>query len=129
MPHSWKRGTVVYPHVHWTKTTDAGGDVIWEYAYKVIKDGTIAPAWSAWIGRAYRSFVLGATQTTMMDIFPALVIGESGLSSIVVVKVRRNVNALEDNYSADAKWWEFDMHVLSDSRGSSLPTVKDEAGI
>jgi len=134
MPHSWKRGTFVYPHIHWTKTSDAAGDVIWEYKYRIIQNNAIAPAWSSWIAAPDRSYEPGSTQMTIMDIFPILeipvaVFPEINVSAIFSVVVRRNTGSSSDTYGADAKFWEFDIHVLNDSQGSTLEISKGSVGL
>ena len=43
LPHAWEHGTGVRFHIHWAKTTDAAGDVEWEYRYRRWANGAVAP--------------------------------------------------------------------------------------
>ena len=47
MPHAWKEGSSISPHVHWQKTTSAAGDVLWRMRYKMAPIGEVMDAdWS-----------------------------------------------------------------------------------
>lgn len=130
MPHAWQVGTNVYPHVHWEKTTDAAGDVEWEYRYRITSIGDIVPSWSSWIAATDRlNEDPGSTQKQTVDIFPVLDMSEADLSCIISVQLRRNVDASDDDYGADARLWEFDVHYLRDSAGSDGEWEKGEVGL
>lgn len=124
MLHSWKLESYVIPHVHWGKTTDAAGDVEWEYRYRIINEGQIPPAWSSWIGATGRSQTIGADQTHIVDTFPELDMTGVELSAMISVQLRRNVDHEDDNYGADARLWEFDIHYQRDGLGSFEPWLK-----
>jgi hypothetical protein len=124
MPHAWKEGSAISPHLHWSKTTDAAGDVEWEYRYRVIGIGEVPPAWSTWTAADSRSAEPGATQAHTLDAFPDIDMTGQTLSSIVSFQIRRNPAAADDNYAADARLWEFDVHYQIDSRGSAEEFVK-----
>jgi hypothetical protein len=46
------------------------------------------------------------------------------LSAIVSMQVRRAAGEAEDNYDADARLWEVDIHYQIDARGSSEQFTK-----
>lgn len=113
-------------HVHWSKTTDAAGDVEWEYRYRIFSEGDIPPSWSAWAAADTRSSAVDATQKQIIDGFPDIDMSGQEVSCIVSIQVRRNPAAADDTYGADAKLWSVDMHYLSDSfkAGSDLEYTK-----
>jgi len=124
MPHEWKEGSEIRPHIHWSKTSDAAGGVEWEYRYRVFNVGDVVPAWSDWLAADSQSSDPGATQAMVIDGFPDIDMTGFTLSAMISVAIRRNVDATDDTYAADAKLWEFDIHYQIDSRGSAEEFVK-----
>jgi len=117
MPHAWD-STPIRPHVHWGKTTDAAGDVVWEYRHRIFNNNTIPPAWSSWIAATTRSQTIGSDQTCLVDGFAEIdMTGKIG-SCILSTQYRRNPDAAGDTYAADARLWEADIHYRSHGQGS-----------
>jgi hypothetical protein len=119
MPHSWKIGTNIHPHVHWMPTTTATGTVAWylEYTwtdgYNTFPAPTIISAISATEGQWKH-------QRTNL---PAIDGSEiSDISSMLICRLYRNPNA--DTYANDAGLLEFDIHYESDTLGSRLEFTK-----
>ena len=46
LPHCWKMGSAISPHVHWVKTTSAAGTVKWTLSYRWADLGETLSAWS-----------------------------------------------------------------------------------
>jgi hypothetical protein len=118
--HDWAGGVIDEGlqgrlHVHWSKTTDAAGDVEWEMRHRIFSDGDIPPAWSSWAAADTRSGTVDATQKQLIDGFPDIDMSGQEISCILSIQVRRNPAATDDTYGADAKIWSADMHYLSDS--------------
>ena len=128
MPHDWKQESIIHPHAHWVKTSDATGEVIWQYRYKVWNIDEIAPSWSSWITADGRSQEPGATQVTVVEDFPEIDMTGFKISCMVSFQFRRDPTNENDDYGADAKLWEFDLHYLRNSFGSNLESVKDSIG-
>jgi hypothetical protein len=118
LPHSWQHGTGVRFHVHWAKSTDAAGDVVWEYRYRRWANNAIAPAWSDWIAATTRSQTIAADQTTLIDGWPEL--SMTGLlgSCLLSIQLRRNPDAETDTYAADARLYDADCHYRAYGLGS-----------
>jgi hypothetical protein len=117
LPHSWA-GTGLRPHVHWAKTSDASGNVIWEMRYRVWDNGDVAPAWSEWAAATGRSEILPADQRTMLDSWPEIAMTGLRASCFLSVQIRRNASAANDTYAADARLWEADAHYQVQGFGS-----------
>lgn len=126
MPHGWKQESIIHPHAHWAKTTDAAGEVIWQYRYRAWNMNEIAPAWSGWITANGRSEEPGSTQKTIIEDFPEIDMTGFKISCMLSFQLRRDPTNENDNYGADAKLWEFDLHHLKDGLGSSLKLVKSD---
>lgn len=126
IPHSWKEGTIIYPHVHWSKTTDAAGDVAWEYRYRIINVNQIVPSWSSWIPVATRSFAVASEQRLIIDEFPPLTMTTVTLSAMLSIQIQRNT--ANDDYGDDARFWEWDAHIEKNKHGSEQPFVEGSVG-
>jgi hypothetical protein len=107
--HSWDL-TPVRPHIHWGKTTNAAGGVVWELRYRIINHNAPPPAWSAWVAAPGRSAVLGSNQNTIVDYWDPIDMTGSRRSDMLSVQMRRNPAATADTYGADARLWELDCH-------------------
>lgn len=126
MPHAWKEGSTIRPHLHWSKTTDAAGNVIWEERHRVLPLGSPPPAWSAWAPANARSAEPGSTQNQTMDFFPEIEMTGHPISTMISFQIRRNPAAAGDDYAALAALWEFDVHYQKDAIGSFSPGDKGE---
>ena len=117
IPHSWI-GTGVRFHAHWDKSTDAGGDVVWEERHRIVNVNSIPGAWSDWAEASGRSQTIGADQTVLVDGFTEYDMTGKKVSCMVSVQLRRNVDAAGDTYAADARLWEADIHYQRFGLGS-----------
>ena len=123
MPHSWEVGTVIRPHVHWKKTTDAAGDVAWKLEYKVANAGGDFAATYTDLG----TFTDTAEGTVDNDTAARHLItgfGEIDMtgyteSCVLIFKLSRVGTDAGDTYAADAAALSFDVHYLVDSLGST----------
>jgi len=125
MPHAWKEGSGIRPHVHWQKTTDAAGDVIWELRHRLMKLNGLKPAWSSWMASDSKTLDPGSTQAVVLYGFPEIDMAGYLGSAITSFQLRRNTGA-SDTYGTDARLWEFDLHYLIDGHGSEFELVKGD---
>ena len=125
MPHGWLEESDVRPHVHWSKTSDAAGDVEWQIRYRVFNEGAVAPTWSSWISATGRSSEPGSTQIQVIETFPEIDMDGKNVSCMVSIQIQRDHDATDDNYGADAKLWEFDLHYQIDAMGSLAEYTKE----
>ena len=110
MPHSWLRGSDISPHVHWSKTTSATGGVVWEWAYAVADIGGTFGAYSDWAAGVDAVPDGDTANKHALAAFPDIDMSDYKESVCIAWKVRRNPDATADNYAADARLWEFDIH-------------------
>jgi hypothetical protein len=117
MPHSWKIGSDISPHVHWTPTNTDTGAVVWglEYTWASIGDTfpatTIITATDPADGSSE-----GHQLAEFSDVTAAAI---SGVSSMMLVRVFRNATSAADTYDTAAALLEFDIHYQIDAIGST----------
>lgn len=115
MPHSWKEGTLIYPHIHWQPTTAGAGNVLWGLDYKWTDVGATEDA--AWTTTGVYA-AAGGNGRHQVASFPPLDGDGKHISSILSLKVYRVGGDTGDTYAADALLKEFDIHFESDTFGS-----------
>lgn len=121
MPHRWKEGTNIIPHLHWVGEDNTAGNVKWAFTYSWANLGDAFPAES-------ELTVVDANGET--DVHNIASIGEiSGkdktLSSMLICSLRRNSTDSEDTLTnKDAYLLEFDIHYQIDSFGSREEYIK-----
>jgi hypothetical protein len=121
LPHSYKEGTDITPHVHWTPTTADAGNVKWflEYSWANTSVAFAAPTTitvtqaaggTAWVqNKAFFSSISGAGKT---------------ISSMLICRLYRNPADAADTYEHDATLLEFDFHFEQDTLGSQTASSK-----
>lgn len=122
MPHGWKEGSILYPHVHWHKTTSAAGDVMWQLEYEVHNlDGTFAGAYGTAISSNVPDLDTKDDDTAGQNIVTTMgTIDMTGktISALIFWKLSRLPLDAGDTYEADARLVELDLHYLLNSFGS-----------
>lgn len=123
LPHGWKEGTDIKPHLHWSKTTTNTGLPNWQIKYKWCNAGDIMPAFTSLFGGS--EAVTNSNTVDKHSIFSFGSISSTGklISSMLCVYLQRT-NDASDTYADDAKLLEFDIHYQIDSTGSTQEFVK-----
>lgn len=122
MPHSWRESSAIIPHVHWSKSTSAAGNVLWRLQYEIVNNGDTALLTYGTTLDAVTT-VDGTPDTNTADKCLISSFGEidmSGfsISCLVFWKLSRIGGDGSDTYGADARLMEFDIHYELDSLGS-----------
>lgn len=122
MPHAWKEGSFIYPHVHWQATDTGAGNVLWRFEYDIANiHGDFAGSYS-------NVDVLAAAHGTVaynnVKSFPIIDMSGLTLSCFIKWKLSRIGGDGTDTYGADARLLEFDIHYQIDSVGSGLEFQK-----
>jgi hypothetical protein len=126
MPHEYKEGSRIYPHLHWQQMN--GNNVVWKAAYKWFNKGGLVPADFTIISGDSSdnlfTYVSGNLhQTTLMP--TGGVDGtEKNISSMLLFKVYRDDLVDGGAGSSDALAFEFDIHYEIDSHGSETRSTK-----
>lgn len=128
LPHAWKQGSKIYPHVHWSPIDTTAGNVVWELEYSWANiDGTFgapgnmatdatAAGGTAWVHKLTKlkesgnDYIDGTGKT---------------FSSMIMCRLHRNAGAGSDTLAKDVALLEIDFHYEVDSFGSDEEYSKD----
>lgn len=128
MPHGWKEGTYIYPHVHWTPVTTEAGNVVWEleYSWKNINATFAAPNTMTSDATAAGGTAWVHHMTDLKDGGGNNYIDGSGqtMSSMIVCRLHRNAGAGSDTLTEAVAFLEFDIHYKIDGLGSDAEDTK-----
>ena len=133
LPHNWKEGTVIKPHIHWgIKTAGAANEFVkWglEYTWANI-DGTIgtttiitSDASSAATATISGDSTLLINKHYVTDIGDITGTGKT-ISSMLLCRIFRNSSHADDDLAQDAYGFEVDFHHEVDTMGSRQILVK-----
>lgn len=125
MPHSWKEGTAIYPHVHFAPTaagaaSNAAQFILSYFVANVdVQFPTPASTYTmtkTWSGdKSWYHYIAGnAAPITMSGIT---------LSSIIKCRLYRD-NTVGDNFGAALSFLYFDIHYEADGFGSAQEYIK-----
>ena len=134
MPHNWKEGSDIEPHIHWTpKTTGATGEFVkwgleytWSNVNEVFGDTTIiySDVTSETTATVSGDTVMTEGKHHITDIGTISATGKT-LSSMLVCRIFRDATDTDDDYTYDAGLLEIDFHYEIDSLGSEEEFTKD----
>ena len=121
LPHSYKEGTDVVPHIHWAPMNTNTGSVTWkmEYQWKNIGEAFSGSTTTVAVTQA----ASGTTGEQMVASFGAIDGTGKGISSMFCARIYRDVDD-GDDYNANAAMLEFDIHFEKDTIGSDQEYIK-----
>lgn len=125
IPHAWKEGSVLRPHIHWMKSTSTSGNVYWRLEYRWVGIGDVMDdSWTT-LNATVPTISDGNTQykhalTQCGDISAT---GKT-VSDMLVMRLSRQSTQPTDTYNGDAILLEFDIHYQVDSFGSNYEYYK-----
>jgi hypothetical protein len=128
IPHSYKLGTTLYPHVHWTTATGtpSGTDVVWGLEYSVISIAGSFPTTTTLTANSVISLIATPSGTGQHLITALGTISGSGLgiSSILVCRLYRAATNGSDTFANETGLLGFDIHYEQDTQGSRQEFIK-----
>lgn len=128
LPHSWKEGTAIYPHLHWSPRATKTGNVEWifEYTWANYDSETpeVFPAISTSTVIATGPFTANTHRITSLTDGSGLDATGKLISSILICRIWRNSSRSNDTYSDDAGLLFLDFHYQLDTFGSREQYVK-----
>lgn len=121
LPHSYKEGTDITPHVHWSPTTANAGNVQWflEYSWANI-DATFPAVTTINVIDA----ASGTAWDHQMGVMSAITGTSKTISSMLVCRLYRDPTGGSDTYGDDASLLEIDFHFEMDTVGSRTVSAK-----
>lgn len=122
MPHNYKEGTAIYPHVHFVPEDNTGGNVRWQFTYSWASYGQAFPTEQA----VYVNAACGnVTDVHRMGDFGAIVGTNQTISSMLLCQIKRNSSNAGDTYNGKSAYLlEFDIHYEIDGFGSKEIATK-----
>jgi len=129
LPHTWKEGTTIYPHLHWAPKGTRSGDVEWNFEYTWANYDAVTP--EVFPAIATNTVVAAGPFTANTHRITALSAANAGLdatgkkiSSILICRLWRNSNNSNDTYNDYAGLLFVDFHIQVDGWGSREVFVK-----
>ena len=127
LPHDYKEGSDIQPHVHWCPSDTGAGNVVWrlEYTWCNAIPATVFPGANTITGTSAAATV--AKTNTPVDIGTGLISGAGmKISSHFAFRLYRDPNNVDglDTYGSDALLISFGLHYQVDALGSRLITTK-----
>lgn len=128
MPHAWRTGSMVYPHVHFAPAVniaDGSYNVQFklEYYWADINDQFAADAASYTMAKAFTVSSNNHIWKHFMAVGSAGLTVDAGISSIIVCRLYRD-NTVDNNYGQPVAMLGFDIHYDVDSLGSDAERSK-----
>ena len=125
MPHGWKEGTDIYPHVHWSAKTALGETKVqWGLEYTWANVADTMGATTMITGNTIIAACDGSAYQHMITPLPMMSGTGKTLSSMIICRVYRDADAGADDFAEDAGLFEIDFHYQIDSDGSREPFTK-----
>jgi hypothetical protein len=128
LPHSYKVGSTLYPHVHWTTRlgTPIGTDVVWglEYTATAIS-GNFSNTTIITANSVIPS--IGTPSGTGQHLITSLgtINGSSlGISTILICRLFRAATNGSDSFANETGLLSFDIHYEQDTEGSRQEFIK-----
>lgn len=123
MPHTWKEGSAIEPHIHWCPTSNGAGDVAWRFSYQVANRQATFPGSLTSAGIVVDA-ADGTTNKHQFHDFPTIDMTGKTISAMIVWKLERVGGDLSDTYAGNARFLELDFHYQKDSEGSRQEQAK-----
>lgn len=120
MPHKYKEGSDIYPHLHWQQS--AATAVTWVMEYKWFGLGVAVPAAFTTLSSSSTIFTYTSGNLSQITAFTPIDGTGYGISSLLLVKLYRNDNVT----TGDVLAWDFDIHYQIDTIGSLGEFTKTE---
>jgi len=125
MPHGWKEGSDIKPHVHWTTKDDATGkNVEWGLQYVW---ANVTQQFSSTTTIIYTNNTIGTPgiRQHLISTFPTIVGTGHTLSSMLICRLFRHSSHANDTFDGkEAGLIEIDFHYQIDSDGSNEEYLK-----
>jgi hypothetical protein len=122
MPHDWRRGTALHPHVHWIPSGTATGNVWWELEYYIAEQATTFSTLATVAATDYNDGT--ANMHRYCELASINMSSITGLSAMIGCRLIRRSDLAADNYGEDAGLLEVDFHYRKDGFGSDTEETK-----
>jgi hypothetical protein len=117
LPHAWKRGSAIHPHIHWSKPVGSASAATWVLYYRLL--GFAGEVHGALVGPIAATATIGDPTTAnsmMITAFGEIDLTGQKESTCLAWQLRRLGNSDADN--GTARLFEFDIHYQTDKAGT-----------
>lgn len=123
LPHSWKEGSRIYPHLHWSPKLSLKGDVKWNLDYSWVNYNSekreVFPPFTTLSIISKGPFEANIHDIAMLTKDNEGIDGTGKkVSSILICRLWRYSKDVEDTYNGDAGALFLDFHIQIDGFGS-----------
>lgn len=115
LPHSYKEGSNLRPHIHWAPDSDGAGRVAWSFEYTIQNIGEVFPSTTTDVKDASTGSIENLHNICGFDEIDG---SNLKISSIIVCRLTRKTTEITDTYTGNACFLEFDFHFQKNSMGS-----------
>lgn len=121
LPHGYKEGSDLHPHIHWLPSTTNTGNVVWELDYVAMAiDGTMGAVQTLEVTVAAD----GTALKHQVDELGTIDGDGLGISSMLICRLTRLGDDAADTFTGIAYAMEFDFHYQMDMLGSRQEYIK-----
>jgi hypothetical protein len=121
--HDYAEGTDIYPHIHWSPSTSAAGNVQWELLYAWVPNNTSITG--AMASASVVTAASGIPYAPQYTSFGAINGTGKVMGSRFVFRLRRYIGAgTADTYAATVAGFDFGIHYQKDTFGSTSQSLK-----
>lgn len=127
IPHGYKLGSSIYPHVHWTTAsgTPSGSDVVWGLEYTVISiGGTFSNTSILTTNSVIPCITITGVGQHLISAFTPISGTNLGISAVLVCRLFRKTGDPNDTFSQEIGLLGVDFHVEKDTEGSRSEFAK-----
>jgi hypothetical protein len=121
LPHGYKEGTDLYPHVHWQPNDNNVANVKWQVAYAIAPVGGNFTVTGSSAGVEATVDSTSHLLTTLAPVIPGL---NLKIGSIIACRLFRDATDPQDTYTGLANLLSFGIHFQKDSLGSRQIATK-----
>lgn len=124
LPHGYKLGSDLKPHIHWFKDSNNSGNVKWGLEYVAVSPGDVI---GNTIILSTDTIEFGSNTVPLthnisdLGTIPG---GDNYISSMIPMRLFREGSHADDTYTGNAGLLEFDIHIQKDAEGSVQEYVK-----
>ena len=127
LPHGWKEGSSVSPHVHWRKKTAGAGNVIWQLEYEWSGIGDVeTDSLTTVPGGTVVGGDDGSAKRHLLTSFGSIAMTGKKVSTMGLLRISRLGSDGGDTYAGVVQLKEFDIHIQIDSLGSEYEYDKQD---
>lgn len=116
LPHSYKAGTDIYPHVHWAPSTTNTGNVIWGLEYTIANIGDTIPSETT---ITVTDAADGTALKHQVTSFAAIDGTSCEASTMLICRVYRDGAAGGDTFTGVANLLAVDIHYEKNTLGTA----------